>query len=311
MERSKKEKPTASEKDIDGHRNQKEKQGVGAIPEKSHWHAAAWAAPAITSIGSMHKKPAILLCGHGSRDCGALEGFRSFVDRVGCRLPDRQIGHGFLEFAEPDITQGLENLRAQGAREIHAVALTLFEGRHASTDIPALLQDFGRAHPDLALHYRHGFNDDEKISAIVEDRIREAEAAPAKRAESFLLLVARGTAKKQAGEFYQKMARRLQERLGFAGALAAFSGLAAPSVTEGLEIARQAGATRILVVPCFLFAGNLLTTLHKTTIAATEAGREGNAAIEILVTAHLFGHPLLEEAMVAHILDMPFDCGRD
>ncbi len=259
----------------------------------------------------MNKKPAIFLCGHGSRNGKALEEFRAFVARLRSRLPDRLIDYGFLEFAEPTIPQGLENLRAQGAREIHAVALTLFEGKHAAKDLPALLQNFGANHPELRLHYGgglgSGLHGDEKILAIVDDRIREVEAgaAPVKRAESFLLLVARGTATERAGDIYQKMAERLRESHGFAGALAAFSGLAEPSTTAGLKIAQQAGAARILVVPCFLFAGKLLENLKKAVKTAATGTPTVGTPPEFLVAAHLFGHPLLEDALMAKLLEKP------
>jgi len=273
----------------------------------------------------MNKKPAIFLCGHGSRNCEALKEFHTLVARLRDRLPDRQIGYGFLEFAEPTIDQGLENLRAQGAQEIHAVALTLFEGKHAAKDIPALLRDFGASHPDLRLHYGGGLGSSlhgDKILAIIDDRICDAEAGakPIKRAESFLLLVARGTATERAGEIYQKMAACLQESHGFMGAVAAFSGLTKPSVAAGLEIAQQTGATRILVVPCFLFTGKLLKNLHKTVLTAAENTQTVGAPptgtqTEFLVAAHFFGHPLLESALMERILERqtlekPSGCAR-
>ncbi|PCJ61170.1 MAG: hypothetical protein COA65_01930 [Rhodospirillaceae bacterium] len=101
------------------------------------------------------------------------------------------------------------------------------------------------------------------------------------------------------------MAARLQESHGFMGALAAFSGLTEPSVAAGLEIARQTGAARILVVPCFLFSGNLLKDLHKEVAAAT-----ADAQTEFLVATHLAGHPLLEDALMERILEKPSDCAR-
>ncbi|PCJ57697.1 MAG: hypothetical protein COA65_09055 [Rhodospirillaceae bacterium] len=116
------------------------------------------------------------------------------------------------------------------------------------------------------------------------------------------------------------MAARLQESHGFMGALAAFSGLTEPSVAAGLEIAQQTGATRILVVPCFLFTGKLLKNLHKTVrTAAANTQAVGTpptgTQTEFLVTAHLEGHPLLENALMERILEIqplekPSGCAR-
>ena len=96
------------------------------------------------------------------------------------------------------------------------------------------------------------------------------------------------------------MVMRLKTELGLAEALAAFSGIAKPSIEEGLRLAAQSGAKRVLVVPYFLFTGKLLKKLR----TETEAVAAANTEIEFHVTKHLFGHPLLEEFLLDRIREL-------
>ena len=43
--------------------------------------------------------PAILLCGHGSRDVEAISEFEALAGHISRHLPERRVAHGFLEFA--------------------------------------------------------------------------------------------------------------------------------------------------------------------------------------------------------------------
>ncbi len=253
----------------------------------------------------MNEKSAILLCGHGSRDSETLLEFDAFVNRLRAKLPATTISHGFLEFAEPTIREGLEDLRAHGAEAIAVLPLMLFEGAHALHDIPALLQSFEATSPNLPLRYGRAFGVEEKLLAIVADRIREAEkgAGPSKREETFLLFVARGARDAEVGGRAKEMAMRLKTELGLAEALAAFSGISEPSMEAGLRLAAQSGAKRVLVVPYFLFTGKLLKKLH----TETETVASENAKIEFHVTKHLFGHPLLEEFLLDRVRELTED----
>ena len=62
----------------------------------------------------MTDKVGVMVCGHGSRDAGAVAEFAAVAATVRQRLPDHQVEHGYLEFARPVIADGLERLRATG-----------------------------------------------------------------------------------------------------------------------------------------------------------------------------------------------------
>ena len=49
----------------------------------------------------MTDTPAVMFCGHGSRDVEAIAEFDLLATHFRARLPDRDIESGFLEFARP------------------------------------------------------------------------------------------------------------------------------------------------------------------------------------------------------------------
>ena len=253
----------------------------------------------------MNKKFAIFLCGHGSGDSETLLEFETLLKRLRAKLSAYTIGYGFLEFSEPNIRDGLEDLRACGAQEIAVLPLMLFEGTHVLHDIPALLQAFKAEAPNFSFRYGRAFEVEEKLLAIVMDRIREAEQGIelGMREATFLLFIARGSQNVEVEKRVVEIAMRLKTELGLGYALAAFSGISKPSIKEGLKLAAQSGARRVLIVPYFLFTGKLLKKLR----AETEATAMINTKIEFHVTKHLFGHPLLEEFLLDRVHELTED----
>jgi len=69
-------------------------------------------------------KLGVMVCGHGSRDVGAVTEFNQLVVNIASRMPDMPVESGFLEFAHPVIRDGLDKLRDQGVDHILAVPAT-------------------------------------------------------------------------------------------------------------------------------------------------------------------------------------------
>ncbi len=94
-----------------------------------------------------------MLCGHGSRNRRAVSEFASLADALRARLPGVPVEYGYLEFAEPVLSQGLDRLRAQGVRNILAVPGMLFAAGHAKNDIPSVLNTYAARFPDVTVTY--------------------------------------------------------------------------------------------------------------------------------------------------------------
>ena len=106
---------------------------------------------------------ALMLCGHGSRDAGAVTEFAGLADKLRARLPEWDTEYGYLEFAKPIIRDGLDRLRASGATRIEALPGMLFAAGHAKNDIPSVLNTYAgqeRRRDPLRARTRHRSEDD-------------------------------------------------------------------------------------------------------------------------------------------------------
>ena len=87
----------------------------------------------------MTQQPALVVVGHGTRDDGGAEEFLAFVDRVTQRAAGLAVGGGFIELADPPLTDAVAGLVARGHRRFVAVPLVLVAAGHAKGDVPAAL----------------------------------------------------------------------------------------------------------------------------------------------------------------------------
>ena len=74
----------------------------------------------------MAGKLGVMICGHGSRDQGAVDEFAAVSLQLRRRLPHYEVDYGYLEFARPIIRDGLDRLRAKGVTEVLAIPGMLF-----------------------------------------------------------------------------------------------------------------------------------------------------------------------------------------
>lgn len=247
-------------------------------------------------------EPAVLLCGHGSRDDDAVREFEHLAAVVAERLPARRVSHGFLEFARPTIGTALEALRDEGARAIDVVPGMLFAAGHAKNDIPSVLNGFAAANPGLAVRYGRDLAVDPLLLRAAAERIEAAsEPGDAPPEESLLVVVGRGTSDPDANSNIAKVTRMLWEGLGFGWAETCYSGVTTPLV--GLALARIAGFgfRRIVVFPYFLFTGVLVRRIYD---AVDEAAR-AHLGIAFRKAGYLNDHPLVIDTFLARIAEIP------
>ena len=99
----------------------------------------------------MSDLPSIMICGHGSRDKGAVEEFNQLAVRIKERLPEHNIESGFLEFATPVIGEGLDKLRDAGAKKIVCLPGMLFAAGHVKNDLPSEINNYAADNDGLEL----------------------------------------------------------------------------------------------------------------------------------------------------------------
>lgn len=246
---------------------------------------------------SDQKSIGIMLCGHGSRDQGAVDQFAALAVALQERLPDYPLESGYLEFARPVIREGLEALRARGARRILALPGMLFAGTHVKNDLPWEINSFAAAHADVSVTLGRDLGMDAGLLKAAADRITEAEAASAQqisRADTLLVVVGRGTTDPDANSNISKIARMLWEGMGFGWAEVAYSGTAHPRVEACLKRISRLGYKRVIVFPYFMFTGILVNRIYEETRRVASSYPE----IEFLEASYFGNHPLLVESFV-------------
>ncbi|MCC5857026.1 MAG: CbiX/SirB N-terminal domain-containing protein [Ectothiorhodospiraceae bacterium] len=95
----------------------------------------------------------LLLIAHGSRRQASNEEVRQLAQRLADQAGNRYGGVrcAFLELAEPDIGQGVEQCIADGASEVLVLPYFLSAGRHVAEDIPRELAPKRARHPGIPI----------------------------------------------------------------------------------------------------------------------------------------------------------------
>ena len=241
-----------------------------------------------------------MVCGHGSRDTGAVEEFQAVAQGLKVRLPQYETDWGFLEFATPVIRTGLDALRAKGIRKVLAVPGMLFAAGHAKNDIPSVLNAYQTQNPELEISYARELGIDLKLIRAAGERVEDAlqkAGDGVSREDTLLVVVGRGASDPDANSNVAKVTRMLWEGLGLGWAETAYSGVTFPLVEPGLEHATRLGYKRIVVFPYFLFTGILVQRIyHYTDIVAAK-----HPEIEFIKASYLNDHPLVLDAFAERV----------
>jgi sirohydrochlorin cobaltochelatase len=237
-------------------------------------------------------KTAVMVCGHGSRDAGAIREFERLAGALKARFPGHDVETGYLEFARPIIREGLDALKRRGARRIVAVPGMLFAAAHVKNDLPWEINSFAAANPEIEVRFGRELAIEPKLLRAAAERIAEAETSAAPgvpREQTLLVVVGRGTNDPDANGNIAKVARFLWEGMGFGWAEVAYSGVTHPRVEPALRRALGLGFARVIVFPYFLFTGVLVKRIYEETdrVAADHPD------IEFLKAPYLNDHPLV------------------
>jgi precorrin-8X/cobalt-precorrin-8 methylmutase len=232
----------------------------------------------------------IVIAGHGSRDSDAVREFESLVAMVKAGAPRHAVSHGYLEFSSPTIAEAVDTVLATGARTVAVVPGMLLAASHAKNDMPSELLALAREHPTIDFHFGATLNLHPRLLQLAQERIIAAEAQSTdtvRRDKTCLVLVGRGTNDPDANGEVAKLARMLEEGMGFGGVYLCYAGTAKPLVADGLQAAARMGFTRLVVLPFFLFDGVLVKRIY----AAADALQEREPTLEVLKAGYLGAHP--------------------
>ncbi len=261
-------------------------------------------------------KIGVMICGHGSRSQDAVNEFAVLAEKLPALLPDDfAVDYGYLEFANPVIRDGLDNLRTAGCDRIIAVPGMLFAAMHTKNDIPTVLNTYAKKH-GVDVTYGRELGVDPKMIAAAGARVQEAvDAANAEYGdlpleETCLVVIGRGASDPDANANVAKVARMLWEGMGFGWCEVGYSGVTFPLVEPCLEHTTRLGYKRVIVFPYFLFAGILIDRIYgfADKVAAAHPG------IQFVKAGYLNDHAKVLETFAERVMeqlgDMPPEtCG--
>lgn len=261
----------------------------------------------------MSEKIGVMVCGHGSRDEGAVQEFARVAKGLRKLMPETPVEYGYLEFATPIIRTGLDKLRDQGVTRVLAVPGMLFAAGHVKNDIPSVLNTYAVQNEGVTIELGKELGIDPKMIRAAGARVQEALDAASDDVslhETMLVVVGRGASDPDANGNVTKVMRQLWEGFGFGWGETVYSGVTFPLVEPGLEHAVKLGFKRVIVFPYFLFTGILIDRIYDSTDEVAKRHPE----IEFIKAPYLNDHPLLIETFkerVEQILtgDTAMNCG--
>jgi len=239
----------------------------------------------------------IVIAGHGSRDPEGVREFENLIGLIKERSAGRCVTHGFLEFARPTIDEAVRHQVETGAQRITVVPGVLLAASHAKNDMPSEVLALQREFPQARIDYGAGLHLHPLVLQLFRKNIIEAEAKSTrliKRSETCLVVVGRGTTDSDANSDVSKLARMMEEGMGFGASVVCYSGTAKPLTPEGLIMAGKLGFKRLVVAPFFLFTGVLVKRIY----AAADEFASRNPDIEVLHSQYLGASELIADAFL-------------
>ncbi len=242
--------------------------------------------------------PGLVIAGHGSRDPDGIREFEQMVSLLESQTHDQTVTHGYLEFANPTIEQAITKNINAGSKQIVMIPAILMAARHGKNDMPSEMLVLQRDYPEIEFQLTAPLGLDPLLMELAREHIITAEANSPQvvlRSETCLVVIGRGTTDPDANSEVYKLARILEEGMGFGGSYVCYSGTAKPLVADGLRIAAKMGFRRLVVFPFFLFDGILVKRIVTT---ATEL-QQREPDLEIVVANHLGAHTLVAKTILA------------
>jgi len=205
--------------------------------------------------------PAIILCGHGSRSPDAAKEFNELARKIQRKIPGQPLMAAFLEFGSPTIRDGLQTYYDQGIREIILQPITLYKATHTTHDIPKIISEFAKSHPDVRLHYGSLLG----LSPSVIEAAAKAviSVMPEIGAEGCkLLLVGRGSKDRLITDQTINLCQKLHERLDLGDSQYCYSFDSTPRLSSVLTQAASSHYNHVIILPYLLFSGRLLSNIY-------------------------------------------------
>lgn len=216
---------------------------------------------------------AILFVGHGSKDPNGNEEIIQFVEQVKPDYSQPIIETCFLEFASPDILQGIDNCVKRGATSVSLVPMMFLAAGHSKIHIPVAIDEAKEKYPHVNFTYGRPVGVHNRIIDMLESCLQE-QGLTSDAEDAVVLLIGRGSSDPDANSDLYKIGRLLSERFAHLPVEMAFIGVTNPTVEAGVEKAIKLGAKKVYLVPYLFFTGVLMNRMYDKLATFKERYKE-------------------------------------
>ena len=206
----------------------------------------------------------ILLIGHGSRQEEGNDEIRQFAAGLAHRRPEWAIETCWIEFADPELDEGLDRAAAR-ADEVIAVPLILNAAGHVKLEIPEHLEAARQRHPGVRFACARHLGAGERVLDVLGRRVKSCMQAldvPDPQTTS-LILLGRGSSDRAANGEVSRLARWLYEGHEHALVDTAFTGVTHPRLETVVDRHWRLGARQQIILPYYLFTGRLIDRIER------------------------------------------------
>lgn len=105
----------------------------------------------------------IILFAHGSRDPQWRAPMEAIAARAAALDPQARVACAYLELMAPDLPACAADMITQGVTDIDIVPMFLGVGRHAREDLPPMLSELRRLHPQVRFELRPSIGEDARV----------------------------------------------------------------------------------------------------------------------------------------------------
>jgi sirohydrochlorin cobaltochelatase len=120
-------------------------------------------------MGGKAMMKAMILFAHGARDARWAAPFERLRELVQAQLPQAPVQLAFLELMSPRLPEAVAQLAAQGCSRIDVVPVFFGQGGHVLRDLPPMLEELRRAHPDLEIRVAQAVGESPQVLAAIAD----------------------------------------------------------------------------------------------------------------------------------------------
>jgi len=111
----------------------------------------------------------IILFAHGSRDELWRRPIEAVAEQIRQMSAPTVVSCAYLELTEPDLATTVETMRQQAIVDIDIVPMFLGVGRHAREDLPELVRELQKTHPNMTFTLRRAIGEEPRLTQAMAE----------------------------------------------------------------------------------------------------------------------------------------------